>query len=262
MNHLDKERLINRLKNELDHWNKRIFYIGRADWTAQNGYFLTLKQEVLTVLLTWRNNLKPYESYIILLDRALLIQLYSTADRHYHNFIHIQECLAELEEIWNKKIKLDKNSYENSVRFAELDTAIWFHDAVYNPRSKYNEENSTILFKETQPTNTDYSNIVCNLIMLTKHENKITRELSLQEKLMIDIDLSILGSDIERYLEYEKGIRKEYSFVPGDIFVEKRMEILKNFQKRTTIYQSEYFIEKYEERARKNIQTALKLLAQ
>ncbi len=48
-------------------------------------------------------------------------------------------------------------------------------------------------------------------------------------KYLIDIDLSILGSPLDKFYDYEKNIRKEYEFVPIDLFREKRSELLKSF---------------------------------
>ena len=74
---------------------------------------------------------------------------------------------------------------------------------------------------------------------------------------MIDIDLSILGQTEERFLEYEAQIRKEYAWVPRIIFGPKRAEILEGFLRRERIYRTEWFYNKYEERARRNIEGSI-----
>ena len=47
--------------------------------------------------------------------------------------------------------------------------------------------------------------------------------------LMVDVDLSILGQNEQRFAEYEAQIREEYRWVPGLIFKPKRAEILQRF---------------------------------
>ena len=38
------------------------------------------------------------------------------------------------------------------------------------------------------------------------------------EVLLIDVDLSILGAEAQRFAQYEQQIRAEYAFVPEDLF--------------------------------------------
>ena len=75
--------------------------------------------------------------------------------------------------------------------------------------------------------------------------------------LLIDIDLSILGQKEDRFSEYERQIREEYSWVPGIIFRPKRASILRGFLDRPRIYSTEMFFAKYERSARANIERSL-----
>ncbi len=76
----------------------------------------------------------------------------------------------------------------------------------------------------------------------------------------MDIDLSILGRDEQTFEEYEKGVRMEYGWVHEDSFRKGRTEILNGFLERDSIYQTGYFREKYEEKARDNLRHSISLL--
>jgi predicted metal-dependent HD superfamily phosphohydrolase len=60
-------------------------------------------------------------------------------------------------------------------------------------------------------------------------------------QLLVDIDLSILGAERERFDEYERQIRAEYAFVPALIFNAKRRQILRSFLDRPRIYSTPAF---------------------
>lgn len=76
-------------------------------------------------------------------------------------------------------------------------------------------------------------------------------------RLLIDIDLSILGKSAERFAEYEVGIRKEYAWVPINVSRERRSEILRGFLNRNRIYTTKFFYDRYETCARRNISTLI-----
>ncbi len=92
------------------------------------------------------------------------------------------------------------------------------------------------------------------MILLTKHPSD---PLSEDEKYLIDIDLSILGAETALYDQYEKWIRQEYAYVSDEVFRKGRGEVLRSFFAQDFIYQTDYFRQKLENRARENIDRAL-----
>ncbi len=78
------------------------------------------------------------------------------------------------------------------------------------------------------------------------------------EGLIIDIDLSILGSPPEDYELYRSAIRREYISVPEVDFVVGRRSVLQSFLSQR-IYTTEFFTQ-FEKRARSNIKTELENL--
>jgi len=171
---------------------------------------------------------------------------YCEMERFYHNLDHIAHCLREFDEVGH----LCQNS-------DELEMAIWFHDIIYDTHSKCNEENSALyidsLLKEHGLPVTFRQNVI-SLIIATKHY-EIPKEID--EQIIVDIDLSILGQSEQAFLEYEKQIRLEYHWVSDREFADKRAEKLQSFLDRKYIYFTEFFRQKYEKQARKNLEESL-----
>jgi predicted metal-dependent HD superfamily phosphohydrolase len=171
---------------------------------------------------------------------------YDAPNRHYHTLQHLTECLDLFEPV----IELASHP-------AEIETALWFHDSIYNTASKENEAQSAqwataeLSKAGVLPEKIDR---IHALIMATCHVSLPTMS---DECLLVDIDLAILGASTERFTEYEQQIRAEYSFVPEPIFNQKRQEILQGFLDRSTIYSTEYFQDKLERRARSNIKRSI-----
>ena len=172
--------------------------------------------------------------------------LYTEPHRHYHTWFHIAECLREFDAASNL-----------AVRPVAVELAIWFHDAIYEPRAPDNEERSAELatkcMSETALAH-DLANPVAQLILATKHHVPSPDP---DAAFLLDVDLSILGQPENRFLEYEQQIREEYAWVTEPTFKSKRAEILERFLARERIYLKEWFFERYESSARANLQRSL-----
>jgi predicted metal-dependent HD superfamily phosphohydrolase len=92
---------------------------------------------------------------------------------------------------------------------------------------------------------------VHELIMATRHA---ALPATADEALLVDIDLSILGADPERFDEYEVQVRQEYAWVPGPVFRRKRRELLQGFLARPHLYSTDWFRHRFEAAARSNLQ--------
>ena len=93
--------------------------------------------------------------------------------------------------------------------------------------------------------------------MATVHSAKARNA---DEALLVDIDLSILGVEPDVYKQFELDVRFEYKRVPYFFYKKKRKEVLHGFLNRKTIYQSDFFIDKFEAQARTNLHLALQTL--
>ena len=178
-----------------------------------------------------------------------LIQLYTQPHRHYHNLHHIAACLAEFD-----------SARSLALQPLALELAIWFHDAIYDTHAPDNEERSAELAKRhlhEARSDEALTGAVNALILATKTHNPSAHP---DAPLMVDVDLSILGQPVQRFDEFETEIRREYEWVPLKLFATKRAEILEQFQKRTRIYSTQPFADKYEKQARINLENAIKKL--
>ena len=66
---------------------------------------------------------------------AELCSRYSAPGRHYHTPRHICQCLSQLDGARDEIAHAD---------FVEI--ALWFHDVIYDPKAKDNEDRSARLF--------------------------------------------------------------------------------------------------------------------
>jgi len=179
-----------------------------------------------------------------------LVNLYSEPGRNYHDLRHIEDCLDRLDEV--------KDFVENP---DQLEIAIWYHDAIYDTHARDNEDESAAFVYEickNSGTSLDFARNVSDLILLTTHNAMPENE---DGKILMDIDLSILGKSPEEFDEYEEKIRQEYFWVPEKDFNEVRAEeVLQRFLDRDSIYLTDFFREKYQTQARSNIERSLEKL--
>jgi len=174
-----------------------------------------------------------------------IVEQYSAKSRYYHNLNHLENMFSELD----------------SVKFmvGDLDTtlfAIYYHDIIYKSTKSDNEHRSALFFKE-RISKTNFKEIekCCLQIEATKHHKK-TKDVD--TNILLDIDLSILGMDEMVYKEYCLNVRKEYQIYPDLMYYKGRKKVLKNMLDKRSIYACDYFITKYESKARENINNELK----
>jgi predicted metal-dependent HD superfamily phosphohydrolase len=178
-----------------------------------------------------------------------LIARYSEPHRKYHTMQHLDECFEKLDEI------------RSLARYpAEVELALWFHDAIYDVKRHDNEEKSAD-WARTSASTAGVSAEVCDrvysLILTTRHK-AVPR--GTDAEILVDVDLSILGAAPDRFDEYERQVRGEYAWVPEFIFRRERKAILKEFLARPRIFSSTHFRDRYEQQARSNIERSLERL--
>jgi predicted metal-dependent HD superfamily phosphohydrolase len=175
---------------------------------------------------------------------------YAAPPRAYHNLDHISQMLGEFDAAKHLAQSPD------AVEFA-----IWYHDAIYNSRSKDNEEQSAQLARadlaEAEAPESLLKEVEA-LILATRHQQP---PVTADEQLLVDCDLAILGQPAAAFDAYEKAIRVEYDWVPDTAFREGRAKVLNSFLARPTIYSLPYFQQRYEAPSRTNVARSIQALS-
>ncbi|WP_426187586.1 HD domain-containing protein [Pseudomonas sp. NFXW11] len=175
-----------------------------------------------------------------------LIRHYDEPHRVYHNRQHLAECL---------QVRRQLNTTCQAP--AEIDLALWFHDAIYDPLRSDNELRSAQWLDQVASDSglaEEVRRRLYELIMVTRHASAPT---SVDEAVLVDTDLAILGASIERFEEYDRQVRREYQYVPLSVYRLKRRQVLEGFLGRGRIYTSAPYFEAFERQARENLGRAI-----
>jgi len=178
-----------------------------------------------------------------------LLRCYRARGRHYHTDRHVDACLKHLDQ-----------HAELADSAAEIELALWFHDAIYQPLRSDNELKSAewaVRFVRQAGGSSDLAGRVRGLVMATVHPCVPQTP---DQRIMVDVDLSILGAEPRIYDGFESAVRKEYWMVPGFIYRRKRAELLQSFLGREWIYNHPVFRKQWEARACENLTRALTAL--
>jgi len=178
-----------------------------------------------------------------------LVRRYTEAGRHYHTLRHVESCLDWLD--W---------CYGLPQRPAEVTLALWFHDAVYDPRATDNERRSAELAR-TELAALGVSEDVCQRI--AEHVLATQRHAAQGDgALVVDIDLAILGTREREFARFEAQIRSEYAWVGEAEFRTGRSHVLRGFLARSSIYALPALRQELESRARANLERRIRELDQ
>lgn len=183
-----------------------------------------------------------------------ITERYLEAQRHYHTLRHVQELLQQME-----LVEADLEQPQAVLLM------IFFHDVIYDPTAKDNEDKSAELFDEfvvkckgAIPQST--AQLVRDGILFTKHHMNCPTWAHKDIKQFLDMDIAILGANKERYVEYMRQIRQEYRHVPHDVYGKARAAVLQQFLVVPRLFKTDYFHTKYEAVARSNLQYEIAVL--
>lgn len=152
---------------------------------------------------------------------AELLEAWSSPGRHYHQARHL---LAVLEAVEQHK---PANAFK---------LAAWFHDAVYDPTRTDNEELSAQwLERSTTELVRDGTLERADVTLALRMIRATARPLDPLPPddpvgAFLDADFQIFASVSEDYDRYVRDVRREYAFVPDDMFAHGRRTFLESLQ--------------------------------
>jgi len=190
---------------------------------------------------------------------ADLDRRYRESGRFYHTWEHVAACLAELDRAPGL-----------CDRPAAVEFALWFHDAVYDPRAADNEDRSAALLSEAADRlgiGGDLAAAAAALVLATAHaagpgKAPTAPPVSDRDAAAIrDIDLAILGAPPDGFASYEAAVRREYAFLTDAEWRTGRSRVLRAFLDRPRLYLTDAFRDRLEGQARRNLRASLRRLA-
>ena len=178
-----------------------------------------------------------------------LLRAWDEPQRHYHTQQHLTECLALFDAL-----------RAHAEQPANIELALWFHDAIYDVQGHDNEARSAhwaVQALAAGGVDAARCQRVHDLIMATCHT---ALPASPDQALLVDIDLAILGAPAARFAQYTRQIGAEYAWVPPQVYAVKRRAVLRGFLEREAIYTTPAVAQRLEQRARANLAKAISSL--
>lgn len=179
-----------------------------------------------------------------------VVARYREPHRRYHGIGHLDALASEFEAVaggpgWRAP--------------AEVAAAMLFHDAVYVPWRRDNEERSAGLAHEVLDGGVlDVGRVERMIRATATHGRPIDVADDPDLAHFLDADLAILGAAPEEYARYEAGVRAEYApWIPGFLYRRRREAFLAKLLRRDPLFHTAFFAERYEARGRENLAGAL-----
>lgn len=186
-----------------------------------------------------------------------IVAHYSEEHRAYHGLKHPVLLFETARDIRRYRPRLFLNSNFN----AALDISIFAHDIIYDPRANKGDNermsaNIAFDFGVRLGFPREVSEITHRLTLATTHDFVPKK---IEEQIMVDIDLSLLAIPWSDFVKNSEEIRQEYKHVPTEAFNIGRKAFLNGMlpPNRPHIYSTEYFYNKLEVQAQRNIKRAL-----
>lgn len=184
---------------------------------------------------------------------------YASPPRAYHHFGHVQDVLHRYAEVaagpgWQQP--------------REVQLAVLYHDAVYEPGRNDNEARSAEfalaeIARWMRDAGIDAARVDA-LIRLTARHGQFTPQDFCEDRYpddvrhFLDCDMAILGADSDAFDAYDRGIAEEYlGHVPKWLFRRNRRRFLCALLDKPRIFLSELFDQRLDAQARSNLRRAV-----
>lgn len=193
-----------------------------------------LTQNLIRLREVWQ--IGPASSSDLANEVESLLVAYGDPQRAYHGLRHLQHVLWELDQI-------PASQLEDTERL-KVETAIWFHDLVYDFKKRDNEFQSARVCERVLggagggpgkgTIGADVIAEIVRLIELSTHREPIPADLQNDPRrrntleLFLDLDMSILGQPGLVYGEYAQNVRLEYQHVGDWTYAHFRKRFLRH----------------------------------
>ncbi len=179
-----------------------------------------------------------------------LIARHSEPHRRYHTITHVMWVVRHVDELSRTEPVTD---------LAAVRAAALFHDIVYDPRSTTNEPDSAVVAAHhLADLGWAAERIGCVVEMIEATAGHVAVEGD--TAVLLDADLSVLGSEPSAYAAYVSGVRAEYAHVDDAAWRVGRAAVLQSFLGRDRIYATATMRSTRERRARANLEAELATL--
>lgn len=179
---------------------------------------------------------------------------YAEPHRRYHTWAHVLACFDARDALLGRA----------APTLPEVDLALLFHDAIYDPLAHDNEEASAALLVEegrrawlSEPL----LQRARRLVLATAHRSPgdgMAAEAGEPDAgalagIVVDADLSILGAAPDAFDDYERQVREEYRAIEDGAYARGRIAVLRGLLERPSIYATHQGRCLWEEGARPNL---------
>lgn len=193
-----------------------------------------------------------------------LLERWKEPHRHYHDLRHLNQVLTSIDTISAATGLGDSRDGRTAMRVAQL--AAWWHDAIYEGTPGEDEHGSAELAARqlTRIVEDDVVQRVHQAILATADHAAVAADatqgvsdIDIGVSMLLDADLSVLARPEAGYQRYVLDVRHEYAHVPEDDFIAGRTRILEGMLATPQLYITDFGVQSWEAKARKNIASEL-----
>ncbi|WP_298751403.1 hypothetical protein [uncultured Serinicoccus sp.] len=189
-----------------------------------------------------------------LAEGSQLLRGWSEPQRRYHTTEHLTEVLAAIDE-------LQQAGAVGADEALVARTVGWYHDLAYDPRAApgSNEHRSATMARDhlhrLGVDDVVVEAVEAGVLMTLDHE--AAGDGGAATDAVHDADLWILSAPAPRYAAYRTQVREEYAHVPEKAFRAGRLRVMEPLAARERLYRTGPAHERWDERARANLQAEL-----
>jgi predicted metal-dependent HD superfamily phosphohydrolase len=176
---------------------------------------------------------------------------YAEPHRFYHTLMHLQQVLILAER--HRHALIDSQS---------VILALFYHDAIYNPRRSDNEQQSAALARHSLAQWLPEPRLarIEQLILATTGHALPDNDPDLA--MLLTFDLAILAASPQDYAEYAVHIRQEYQHIAEIDYRRGRREVLQHFLDQPVLFAEGILAEDAVHQAHRNILTEYNALGE